>query len=180
MVSSCQVSRSSHRAMWTTIRIRPVTVTKSMPWLSQRVIGFAGRRHATLLRTPTRCVLLHAQASLLAKRISASTGRLITSTIIERVTQGRSLVPAGSIAKSRCHCGPDNHRRERDEDLSCGDLRGAHQSSQPNDSLRAVARLAGQEHAEALTVFIQTAENGSMPYQTLVLGRRTDSHRYSR
>jgi hypothetical protein len=40
--------------LWTAIGIGicPATVTKSMPRLSQRVIGFAGRRAADLLRTP--------------------------------------------------------------------------------------------------------------------------------
>ena len=32
--------------VWTAIRMCPVTVTKSMPWPSQRVIGLAGRRAA--------------------------------------------------------------------------------------------------------------------------------------
>src|ERR1035441_3066264 len=40
------------RCVWTAIRICPVTVTKSMSWPSQRVIGFAGHRPARSAPNP--------------------------------------------------------------------------------------------------------------------------------
>ena len=43
---------SRHGRAWAGSRIFPGTVTKSRPWPSQAAIGFAGRRAASLLRSP--------------------------------------------------------------------------------------------------------------------------------
>jgi hypothetical protein len=61
--------------LWTAIRICPATVTKSTPPLSQRVIGFAGRRPASLLRTmPNLARVPTACAKRVASHITAGYG----------------------------------------------------------------------------------------------------------
>jgi hypothetical protein len=62
-------------AVWTAIRIRPVTLTNATLWPPWKVIGFAGRGTASLCRMPNRALAMSSRLVARPNRRSCLRGR---------------------------------------------------------------------------------------------------------